>query len=452
MCFINASGTYIPPLFIFIFACKRMKSELKKNGPPSAIYCCPDNYWINEIKFLEWHHHFYDVVKPSKEDPVLLIVGNHSRHCTLEGYNFCKERGIVVLTILPHTSHRLQPPDVAFYSSLKSAYNIEYANYLRSHPHERITTSKIAEIFKNAYGRVATPIKVIKGFEDTGIFPCKPENFTDEDCSRWIIYTRTVWKKQNQEKEVIELDEEKNNKEVTENPENTTPDKKHDLSFVDIIPIQGCSKDNSVGYKMSNHNSSRKQHSEIMTSTPMKSILEEKQRKKEEQIRLKVDKGTKRKISVKKSTPLKPSPTPRIIPKGTWWSQKILHLKKKMIATSTLTRIFVKFVASSVRIKSCGSSVVFVVFGHIKTVPVLREKYVSAIFVSKMGVRRSSAPKTNNTNNNVFYKNKKIFTIWGIKHMCICHFIDGKKKMSQLFFCTMKVKCFSSNLHIKRPP
>lgn len=328
MCCISASGTYIPPLFIY--ARKRMKPELKKNGPPSAVYCCSDNGWINEVIFLEWLKHFYDVAKPSKEDPVLLIVDNHSSHCTLEAYNFCKERGIVVLTIPPHTSHRLQPLDVAFYSSLKSAYNTECGNYLRSHPHERITTSEIAEIFQNAYGRVATPVKAINGFANTGIFPCKPENFTDEDFAPSESFIQEKFEeKPNQEKEVTKLDKEKNN-EDKENREHTTPDKKHNLSFVDIIPLPGCSKEDFVRNKRSNHNNSKKQHSEILTSTPMKSILEEKQRKKEEQIRLKLEKGTKRKIGIDESIPLKSSPTPRIVPK-----RKCLKIQKSTEDTSS---------------------------------------------------------------------------------------------------------------------
>jgi hypothetical protein len=96
-----------------------MKPELKKNGPPGALYRCSENGWINGQLFLEWLQHFCDVVKPSKEDPVLLIMDNHASHCTLAAYNFCKEKGIVVFIPL-HTSPRLQPLDVAFYSSLKS--------------------------------------------------------------------------------------------------------------------------------------------------------------------------------------------------------------------------------------------------------------------------------------------------------------------------------------------
>lgn len=311
MCCISASGTYIPPLFIY--ARKRMKPELKKNGPPSAVYCCSDNGWINERIFLEWLQHFYNVVKPTKDDPVLLIVDNHSSHCTLETYNFCKERGIVMLTIPPHTSHRLQPLDVAFYSSLKSAYNIECGNYLRSHPHERITTFEVAEIFQNAYGRVATPFKAIKGFENTGIFPYNPENFTDEDFAPGESFTQEDEKKLDQKKKSESEEENNNNEEDTGNKENSTSDKKLEVLFDDIIPLPGCSKDDSVENKRFKHKSNRKQHSEIMTSTPMKLLLEEKQRKKEEQMKTKANKGTKRKIGIEESTSVKSSP--RIVPK-----------------------------------------------------------------------------------------------------------------------------------------
>ncbi|KAH1021752.1 hypothetical protein HUJ04_011237 [Dendroctonus ponderosae] len=93
MCSFSASGINVPPMFIH--ARQRMADYSRSH---------------------------------LSEDPVLLLLDNHSSHCSLNTYNFCKERGMILLTIPPHTSHRVQPLDVTFYGPLKTAYNSECLN------------------------------------------------------------------------------------------------------------------------------------------------------------------------------------------------------------------------------------------------------------------------------------------------------------------------------------
>lgn len=306
MCAISASGMYVPPLFIY--ARKRMNAQLKRNGPPGALYCCSDNGWMNEKVFRQWLSHFQNFVKSSKEDPVLLLIDNHSTHCTLEAYIFCKENGITIVTIPPHTSHRLQPLDVSFYFALKTAYNAECSSYLKSHIGERITTNEIAEIFNKAYGRVATPEKATKGFQETGIFPLNPDRFSEEDFAPAAVFAaadtanldetlrepnmkiacRSV---EDKNETVTELHD--TNKESDDNIQEPTA-----TSFSDLIPVPGPSGLKTAKKKVQ---IVRKQHSEIFTSTPMKTLLDEKEDKKRQQQMKKIkedakSRGTKRKL------------------------------------------------------------------------------------------------------------------------------------------------------------
>ena len=148
-----------------------MNAQLQKGGPSGALYSCSEKGWITEELFLEYLHRFQKHVKPSREDPVLLIMDSHATHATLKVFNFWKLNGISVVTMPPHTSHRLQSLDVTFYSPLKSAFNNEHSKYLRNHPLSKITPYELAELFNNAYMKVATPEKTIKGFQTTGIHP-----------------------------------------------------------------------------------------------------------------------------------------------------------------------------------------------------------------------------------------------------------------------------------------
>ncbi|KAI4454091.1 dde superfamily endonuclease [Holotrichia oblita] len=125
--------------------------------------------------------HFAAHVKCSVNDKVLLVMDNHCSHSTLKIFEFCKESGIVIVTLPPHTSHRLQPLDICFYGPLKTAYNQECGNFMKTRNYQKIQQTDIAEIFKKAYNRTATIEKAVKGFETAGIFPLNPHVINEEE-------------------------------------------------------------------------------------------------------------------------------------------------------------------------------------------------------------------------------------------------------------------------------
>lgn len=181
VCAVSALGQFVPPMFIFPRA--RMNPLLTRDGPIGAIYKCSKNGWINEELFFDWVKHFHQHVKASQEDPVLLILDNHGSHISLEIYTYCRLHGIVMVSLPPHTSHRLQPLDLTFFGPLKNALNRECDLYLRSHTHEKITHYELASIFNRAYLRVATMDKGISGFRAAGIWPLDPNKFSEDDFS-----------------------------------------------------------------------------------------------------------------------------------------------------------------------------------------------------------------------------------------------------------------------------
>ncbi|KAL3269501.1 hypothetical protein HHI36_008567 [Cryptolaemus montrouzieri] len=175
----NAAGGFIPPMFIY--PRKKMTPLLEKDGPSGALYKCSDNGWINESLFLEWLAHFKKHAKPSMDEPVLLISDNHASHSSLPVYEFCKSNYIHMLSLLPHTSHRMQPLDVSFFGPLKTAYKKECDLYMKSNRLEHITPCDVASLVRKSYITVASINKAESGFRATGIFPINPQVFSEED-------------------------------------------------------------------------------------------------------------------------------------------------------------------------------------------------------------------------------------------------------------------------------
>lgn len=190
ICAMSASGSYIPPMFIY--PRQRMSPQLCKDGPAEAIYHCSKNGWTNEELFIIWLKHFVKFAKPSADEPVLLILDNHYSHSSYAAYMFCRENFIVVVSIPPHTSHRMQPLDVAFYGPLKNAFRKECDLFMKSHAMQKITPFDVASIFNKAYCNTATIQKGVSGFKASGIFPIDPNIFGEEDflASNYLLGTR----------------------------------------------------------------------------------------------------------------------------------------------------------------------------------------------------------------------------------------------------------------------
>ena len=74
----NATGTYVPPLIVF--PRKNMKEELMDGAPAGSFAACHPSGWIQTDIFTKWFDHFVHFVKPSADDPVLLIVDGHYSH------------------------------------------------------------------------------------------------------------------------------------------------------------------------------------------------------------------------------------------------------------------------------------------------------------------------------------------------------------------------------------
>ena len=91
--------------------CGTNSDHFARGGPLNCIGKTNPSGWINEKLFIEYLDHFASHTQCSKENMVLLILDNHKSHISLVAVDKCRELGIVLLTISPHTSHHLQPLD-----------------------------------------------------------------------------------------------------------------------------------------------------------------------------------------------------------------------------------------------------------------------------------------------------------------------------------------------------
>lgn len=284
-CCMSATGQYIPPMFIFPRL--RMTPALERDGPTGSIYHCSKSGWMNEELFRIWLNHFRDYVKATLDDPVLLILDNHPSHVSLDIFNYCRQNGITMLSIPPHTSHRTQPLDLTFFGPLKVAFHKECDIFMRCNNYEKLTPFHIASLFTKAYLKVANSEKAVNGFEAAGIVPVNLDKFselcvgsnssmTEEQIeSQVIVEPEAVAgpsglgnKNMNPSSSALCLKEIGNNILAEKSPEQF-------YSFSKLSPAPEKRQPNDTMDKGKGKGKGRKkQHSAILTSTPIKSELE----------------------------------------------------------------------------------------------------------------------------------------------------------------------------------
>ncbi|PNF34376.1 hypothetical protein B7P43_G14947, partial [Cryptotermes secundus] len=120
---INAAGDiFVPPLFVFPNK-SRVDAILKKDAPPGSIFAAEESERITAKWFMKWLDLFVERTRPSKEEPVLLILDGHSSHKDLEVILFARKHHVHMISLPPHTTHKLQPLDRAVMRPFKGAYN-----------------------------------------------------------------------------------------------------------------------------------------------------------------------------------------------------------------------------------------------------------------------------------------------------------------------------------------
>lgn len=92
---------------------------MTNGAPPGTIFSTQEKGWMSNEGFLEWLKHFICVVKPSKESKVVLILDGHVSHAkNLVAIELARESGVRMISLSPHTTHRLQPLEVSSFVSL----------------------------------------------------------------------------------------------------------------------------------------------------------------------------------------------------------------------------------------------------------------------------------------------------------------------------------------------
>lgn len=176
---VSATGNFVPPLFIFPRV--HFKPHFINQGPTGCAGAAHPSGWITGTIFKQFMEHFHKHVPSSADSPVLLLLDNHISHLSSTVLDYCKEKGIVLVSFPPHTSHRLQPLDLSVYGPFKKYYYTACSNWMTSHPAVPISIYDVPALAKEAFINAVTPKNIMSGFSKAGVYPFNRNVYSEQD-------------------------------------------------------------------------------------------------------------------------------------------------------------------------------------------------------------------------------------------------------------------------------
>lgn len=175
MC-MNALGHFLPPMIVF--PAKNPHELLKKGAPSGSIFKFHPNGSIQPDTFTAWFNHFLKAVKPSKNNPVLLLLnGNKSYTRNLDVVIKANENSVSILSFPPRAYRKIQPLHRSVMGTLKTIYNEEAKHFSKINHQRAVTHFDFCEIFNRAYTRMRNGKQ---GFVVTGLYPVRRDVFIKE--------------------------------------------------------------------------------------------------------------------------------------------------------------------------------------------------------------------------------------------------------------------------------
>ncbi|GBL91787.1 hypothetical protein AVEN_71420-1 [Araneus ventricosus] len=118
-----------------------MKNELMDRAPPGSISGCHPSGWIQSEIFTNPMNIFISYVKPTKEDPVVLILDGYTTHTrNIDVIDLARKNSVSLVCLPLHSLNLMQPLDKMFLKVFKTYYAQKIENWLAMDPLRAVQT------------------------------------------------------------------------------------------------------------------------------------------------------------------------------------------------------------------------------------------------------------------------------------------------------------------------
>jgi hypothetical protein len=173
---ICADATYLPPSLIYKGESGTIQDtwlEDFKEKDSAYISTSPNGWSCNELR-ANWLINVFNrhTKEKAKNQRRLLIVDGHSSHLNMNFINLCDQRRTLLLVLPPHSTHRLQPLDIACFAPLARYYTNELNQLIGGNlGYNDMSKRLFWKIFSPAWNKVFSSQNIASAWTKTGLFP-----------------------------------------------------------------------------------------------------------------------------------------------------------------------------------------------------------------------------------------------------------------------------------------
>lgn len=171
---ISATGNSLNPLVIWPSATHR--SHWTTHSTPGWHFACTDSGYTNNDINLHWIQHVFDPLTKATANgkPRILISDGLASHESLKVMTFCYENNIILCRLPSHTSHKLQPCDIAVFGPLKTAYREQVERLFRGGA-GTIGKQHFTLLYSRARATAMTARNIRSAWSKAGLVPLNPQ-------------------------------------------------------------------------------------------------------------------------------------------------------------------------------------------------------------------------------------------------------------------------------------
>ena len=173
---VNSMGWAIPPTLVFK-AKHQQSSWWEQDIVRDTKIAVSPRGWTDSELAVEWLTEVFD---PSTKEVTngttyrLLVLDGHDSHVTWQFVMACHARRILPLCLPPHTTHLLQPLDIAIFGSLQKAYG-DLVTQKCENGVDSINKDLFISLYIEAREHTFRPTVIQAGFRATGLIPLDPQ-------------------------------------------------------------------------------------------------------------------------------------------------------------------------------------------------------------------------------------------------------------------------------------
>ena len=139
-------------------------------GPDDALYGKSESGYVDSELFIKWMEKiFLKFAVP--ERPIILFVDGHKSHVNLDVIDMARNNDVILFCLPPHTTHALQPLDVAVFKSFKNHFSKAVKALSFAKKNFVVSKRDFARVVKDPFEQAFSIPNVKAGFRKSGIFP-----------------------------------------------------------------------------------------------------------------------------------------------------------------------------------------------------------------------------------------------------------------------------------------